>query len=54
MHFKPRNLQAIAEMVISDVERFPYRSSSFTTEFFHECNLNFVHDGPATRSFAKL
>ncbi len=45
MQFKKRNLRAIAEMVIGDVDHFPYRSSSFITEFFEECDLDFVHDG---------
>jgi hypothetical protein len=45
MQFKPRNLRAIAEIVIGNVEHFPYRSSSFITEFFQECDLDFVHDG---------
>lgn len=31
-------------MVIGDVEYFPYRSSSYITEFFGDCGLNFVHD----------
>lgn len=45
MKFRPRNLRAIAEMVIGDVDHFPYRSSSVITEFFEECDLDFVHDG---------
>lgn len=45
MKFKPRNLRAIAEMVIGDAEHFPYRSSSYITEFLQECGLDFVHDG---------
>lgn len=45
MKFKSRNLRAIAEMVIGDDARFPYRSSSRITEFFEECDLDFVHDG---------
>jgi hypothetical protein len=32
-------------MVIGDVEHFPYRSSSYITQFFEECDLDFVHDG---------
>lgn len=32
-------------MVIGNVDHFPYRSSSFITEFFQECDLDFVHDG---------
>jgi len=32
-------------MVIGDAEHFPYRSSSYITRFFEECDLDFVHDG---------
>lgn len=45
MEFKPRNLRALAEMVIGNAVYFPYRSSSYITEFFSECDLDFQHDG---------
>lgn len=45
MKFKNRNLRAIAEMIIGDAKFFPYRSSSYITQFFEECDLDFVHDG---------
>lgn len=45
MKFRKRNLRAIAELIIGDAEFFPYRSSSYITQFFDECNLDFVHDG---------
>ena len=45
MRFKQRNLRALAEMVIGDQKYFPYRSSMYITEFFEECDLDFVHDG---------
>ncbi len=45
MKFRERNLRSIAECIIGDNERFPYRSSRFITEFFEECDLDFVHDG---------
>jgi hypothetical protein len=45
MKFKSRNLRAIAEMIIGDADQFPYRSSSYITQFFEECDLDFVHDG---------
>lgn len=45
MKFKNRNLRAIADMVIGDTTHFPYRSSSHITQFFEECDLDFVHDG---------
>jgi len=45
MKFKNRNLRAIAEIIIGDAKFFPYRSSSYITQFFEECDLDFVHDG---------
>ncbi len=45
MKFKNRNLRAIAEMIIGDSDHFPYLSSSYITQFFEECDLDFVHDG---------
>ncbi len=45
MKFKNRNLRAIAEAIIGDVEFFPYRSSSYITQFFEGCDLDFCHDG---------
>lgn len=45
MKFKPRNLRELAEMVIGDTKPFPYRSSSYITRFFEECDLDFAHDG---------
>jgi len=44
MKFRSRSLRAIAECVIGDNDRFPYRSSSYITQFFEECDLDFVHD----------
>lgn len=49
MTFKQRNLKAIAELIIGDEGQFPYRSSSYITEFFEECDLDFVHDGSTRR-----
>lgn len=45
MKFKKRNLRAIAETIIGDAKFFPYRSSSYITQFFEECDFDFVHDG---------
>jgi len=45
MKWKQRNLRALADIVCGNVEHFPYRSSSFITEFFADCDLNYVHDG---------
>lgn len=32
-------------MVVGDAEHFPYRSSKYITEFFEDCELEFVHTG---------
>lgn len=45
MIFKQRNLRAIAECIIGDNQHFIYRSSSYITQFFEECDLGFIHDG---------
>lgn len=45
MKFKPRNLRELAEMIIGDADYFQYRSSSYITRLFEECDLDFVHDG---------
>ena len=45
MKWKNRNLRALADIVCGNVENFEYRSSSFITEFFEECDLEYTHDG---------
>jgi hypothetical protein len=45
MKFKDRNLRSLAEAVIGDVQHFPYRSSSYITRFFEECDMDYAHDG---------
>ncbi len=45
MQFKPRNMRAIAEMVIGDALHFHYQSSSYIAWFFEECGLDFMHNG---------
>lgn len=45
MQFKPRNLRAIANMVIGYVPHFERRSSYYITEFMQECDLDDAHDG---------
>lgn len=50
MKWKNRNLRELAHLVCGDpapdgVSYFRYRSSSFLTEFFEDCDLDFVHDG---------
>lgn len=51
MKFRARNLRAIAECIIGDNQVFTYRSSLYITEFFQECDLNFVHDGSSRWSW---
>lgn len=50
MKWKNRNLRALADIICgnaeaSEVSYFRYRSSSYLTEFFEDCDLDFVHDG---------
>ena len=45
MQWKNRNLRALADIVCGNVDHFAYRSSSYITEFFEDCDLSYVHDG---------
>ena len=45
MEWKSRNLREPAEIVCGSVSYFEYRSSSYVTRFFEDCELDFVHDG---------
>lgn len=49
MKWKNRNLRALAEMICGNDnelgKHFKYRSSSFITEFFEDCDLDYIHDG---------
>lgn len=45
MKFKDRNLRELAEAIIGDKGPFTYRSSSYITRFFQECDLDYVHNG---------
>lgn len=45
MKFKDRNLKLLAEAIIGDAQYFPYRSSSYITNFFEECDMDYAHDG---------
>ena len=45
MKWKNRNLRALADIVCGNVDHFQYRSSSYITEFFEDCDLEYVHDG---------
>jgi hypothetical protein len=55
MKWKNGNRRALAEIICGNREPnevcyFPYWSSSYLTEFFQDCDLDFVHDG-STRSW---
>lgn len=56
MRFKRRNVEALADLVCGnlgsydpaageDPKYFPYRSSSYITEFFQELDTDWAHDG---------
>jgi hypothetical protein len=49
MKWKDRNLEALANIVIGDVDHFQYRSSSYITRFFEDCDLDYRHDGSTRR-----
>lgn len=54
MEFKQRTLKAIADMICGNFKAeesfFVYRSSSYLTQFFQDCDTEFVHDG-STRNY---
>jgi hypothetical protein len=56
MKFRRRNLEALGELIVGNLGRddpptedearyFPYRSSSYITEFFQELDTDYQHDG---------
>ena len=45
MKWKCRNIREIARIICGDADHFLYRSSSYITEFFQDCDLDYVHDG---------
>jgi hypothetical protein len=50
LKFKDRTINALADMVCGNTDAgkevlFPYRSSSYITRFFQECDTDYVHDG---------
>jgi hypothetical protein len=45
MKWRNRNLRELAHIVCGDTEHFQYRSSSYITQFFEDCDLDYVHDG---------
>ena len=55
MQFKRRTLNQIAELICGNFEMteerfFPYRSSSYLTEFFADIETDYAHDG-STRAW---
>lgn len=52
MKWKPRNLRELARMVVGDADNFHYRSSKYITEFFEDCDLEFVHQGETRPAWA--
>ena len=53
MKLDERVLESLAEMVIGDHPLFPYRSSSYITEYFRRCGLHVAHDGSTRKWWAK-
>lgn len=45
MKFKARTLRALADIVVGKAPNFQYRSSSYITQFFEDCDLDYHHDG---------
>jgi hypothetical protein len=52
MKWKPRNLRELGQMVVGDVAHFHRRSSKYVTEFFEDCDLEFVHRGETRPAWA--
>lgn len=51
MVWKKRNLRALADIVCGNDAHFHYRSSSYITEFFQDCDLPYEHDGSTRWAF---
>jgi hypothetical protein len=53
MKFRKRTLDELADMICGnfpqETSRFKYRSSSCLTQFFADCDLDYVHDGSTRR-----
>jgi len=54
MSFRDRSIDELAEMVCGNADTtkgfFRYRSSTYLTRFFRECDTDYVHDG-STRAY---
>jgi hypothetical protein len=53
MKLHERVLESLAAMVVGDHPQFPYRSSSYITEYFQRCGLQVAHDGTTRKWWAK-
>jgi hypothetical protein len=55
MQFKQRSLDQLADMICGNFEkettRFVYRSSSYMTKFFQDCDTDYRHDGSTRASW---
>src|SRR6516164_3579319 len=53
MQFKDRTLNQIADMICGNFEAatsfFVYRSSTYITQFFQDCDTDYRHDGSTRR-----
>lgn len=45
MKWKNKTLRELADIICGNTEHFKYRSSSYITEFFEDCDLDYAHDG---------
>ncbi len=45
MKWKKKSLRELADIICGNVDHFQYRPGSYITEFFRDCDLEFVHDG---------
>lgn len=60
MKFRPHTLTLLGEMIVGNAGKgddpeyyfFPYRSSSIITDFFHEIDTDYTHDGSTRHRWA--
>lgn len=45
MEWKRRNLRELGRIICGDADHFMYRSSKYITQFFEDCDLDYVHRG---------
>lgn len=55
MEFKARTLRELGDMICGNLrdeqEHFAYRSSTFITEFFEDCDTSYIHRGETRRDW---